>query len=175
MAILLAPIALTGGKALVERFANLSDEGVQGDLQVVGRIVSWTTALQDIAQHPIIGNGTASFQLLADAREVPILGDSPWVGNSPLRILHDTGLIGLLLMGVVAISTGAKAKKALALRQHGRDIVIALAAGCFVYLIAFMSTEGTMLSFFWVHVGLLASACSFATGETPPIVADETR
>jgi O-antigen ligase len=164
LALFIAPIAATGGKALISRFVTLSVEGVESDSEAVGRLVAWTAALEDIAQHPLVGNGTASFQLLADAKQLPILGDRPWVGNSPVRILHDTGVIGLLLMAGVAAGIGKNVWKAMAGQGHAREMVGPLAAGSLVYAIAFMSTEGTMLSFFWVHIGLLASACSFARG-----------
>src|SRR5208283_4030906 len=79
LVLFVAPIAATGGKNLLERFANLSQDQVQNDVETVGRLISWTVAIQDILQHPVVGNGTASFQLLADAREAPILGDHPWI------------------------------------------------------------------------------------------------
>jgi O-antigen ligase len=160
LALFVAPIAATGGKNLVARFANLSEDQVQNDVETMGRLISMTVALQDIWRHPVVGNGTASFQLLADAREAPILGDQPWISNSVVRIVHDTGLIGLLLFGAIVISMGRKVKSIIAGQAQGRDMAIALAAGCLVYAVAFMSAEGTMLSFFWVHMGLLASACS---------------
>jgi O-antigen ligase len=163
LALFLAPFALTGGRNLLSRFVLLSAEGVENDSQTVARLVALSAAFEDIAQHPLVGNGTASFQLLADAKQLPILGDRPWVGNSPVRILHDTGVIGLFLMASVAAVIGRNVWKAMAERSQAREIVCALAAGCLVYAISFMSTEGTILSFFWVHVGLLASACFFAT------------
>lgn len=160
LVLFLAPIAASGGGNLVARFANLSGDQFQGDVEVMGRLVSWTVALQDIAQHPIVGNGTASFQLLADYREVPILGEHAWVSNSVVRILHDTGLIGLLLFMGLVLAGLKQIKKAILQPAIDKIIVIALSAGCLAYAVAFMSAEGTMLSFFWVHLGLLMSACT---------------
>jgi O-antigen ligase len=158
------PIAATVGKNLLSRFVSLSAEEVQNDAEAMGRLVAWSAALEDIVQHPWVGNGTASFQLLADAKQLPILGDRPWVGNSPVRILHDTGVIGLFLMGAVVVGIGRNVWGVIKGKGQGREIVLVLTSGCLVYTIAFMSTEGTMLSFFWVHMGLLASACSLAKG-----------
>lgn len=163
LALFLAPFAVTGGRNLLSRFVLLSAEGVENDSQTVARLVALTAAFDDIAQHPLVGNGTASFQLLADAKQLPILGERPWVGNSPVRILHDTGVIGLLLMASVVAVIGRNVWKAMAERSEAKEMVCALTAGCLVYAISFMSTEGTILSFFWVHIGLLASACFFAT------------
>lgn len=160
LVLFLAPIAASGGRNLVARFANLSGDQFQGDVEAMGRLVSWTVALQDIAQHPIVGNGTASFQLLADYKDVPILGEHAWVSNSVVRILHDTGLIGLLLFTAAALTGIKQIKKAVSQTAIDKTIVIALSAGCLAYAVAFMSAEGTMLSFFWVHLGLLMSACT---------------
>ncbi len=163
LALFVAPFAVTGGKDLLSRFVLLSAEGVENDSQSVGRLVALGAAFEDITRHPLAGNGTASFQLLADAKQLPILGDRPWVGNTPVRVLHDTGVVGLLLMAALVAVIGRNVWKTLAGQRQTRDIVGALAAGCLVYAITFMATEGTMLSFFWVHIGLLASACFFAT------------
>jgi O-antigen ligase len=163
------PIALTRGRDIAERLTNLTEGRLQDDSaadrsavdrSAVDRIVAWTATIGDIRQHPILGNGTASFQLMADVTLLPILGDRPWVGNTPIRILHDTGLVGLLLFGSVFLGIGAQVKNIINLKRQGREIVIALSAGCLIYTFAFMATEGKMLSFFWVHTGLLASACS---------------
>ena len=163
LALFLAPIAATGGRNLVTRMANLSEGDVQNDVETMGRLVSWAVALEDVQRHPIVGNGTASFQLLAGTTQLPILGDQPWVANYVIRILHDMGLIGMFLFIGLIFTLFKQVKRAISQNGPGRDIVIALAAGCLVYVVAFMSAEGTMLSFFWVHLGLLASACAVST------------
>jgi O-antigen ligase len=161
LSLCIAPFAVTGGRNLLSRFSLMSAEGAD-DPETMGRIVAIEAAFEDIAQHPVVGNGTASFQLLADAKQLPILGDRPWVGNSPVRILHDTGIIGLLLMAAIVALIGRNVWKVAAVSENqAKHIAYALAAGCLVYAITFLATEGTMLSFFWVHLGLLASACSF--------------
>jgi O-antigen ligase len=161
LALFVAPFAVTSGRTLLSRFSLMSAEGVEHDSQTVGRIVAIEAAFEDIAQHPVVGNGTASFQLLADAKQLPILGERPWVGNTPVRILHDVGIIGLLLMASIVGAIGRNVWRAMAGEGPAKHIVCALAAGCLVYAVTFTATEGTMLSFFWVHIGLLASACSF--------------
>jgi O-antigen ligase len=166
VALLLAPIVLTSGKNLAGRFSNWSGAGVQGDADTMGRIIEVAAALEDISQHPLIGNGTASFQLLADAKNLPILGDRPWVANSPIRILHDTGMVGLVLFGLMALAIIKQIKNSFSYKVTGKNIIIALFAGCMVYAIAFMATDGTMLSFFWVQVGLLVAACAVIGGDS---------
>jgi O-antigen ligase len=163
LAIFAAPFAVTSGRNLLSRFSLMSAEGVESDSEAVGRIVAIAAAFEDIAQHPVVGNGTASFQLLADAKQQPILGDRPWVGNTPVRVLHDTGIIGLFLLGAIVAVIGRNVWKTLGRQGRARDMVCALAAGCLVYAVTFFFTEGTMLSFFWVHIGLLVTAGSLAT------------
>jgi O-antigen ligase len=172
LALLLMPIVETGGRNLAERFANLSGVGVQGDTEAMGRLVEWVAAAEDIVQHPLAGNGTASFQLLADVKQLPILGDRPWIANSLVRILNDTGVVGLLLIGGAAIAVGKQASNRIKRGGVGREVVIALSAGCLVYALAFMSTDGSMLAFFWVHAGLLASACQVGGTSRARIAAD---
>jgi O-antigen ligase len=164
LTLLLMPVAATGGRDLAERFAGLSGAAVEEDTEAMGRLAAWVAAAEDIVQHPLAGNGTASFQLLADTSQLPILGDRPWIANSLVRILNDTGIIGLSLVAGAAVAVARQVRKRIKRGAAGRDVIIALFAGCLVYAIAFMSTDGTMLAFFWVHVGLLTSACNLVAG-----------
>jgi hypothetical protein len=165
VALFTAPVVATGGKNLVARFANLSGDEVQGDVETMGRLISWVVAFEDISRHPVVGNGTASFQLLADAKEAPMLAEHAWISNSIIRVVHDTGIIGLLFFIGFIFSSGKRIKRAIVEASPEKNMIIALMAGCLVYAVAFMSAEGTMLSFFWVHLGLLSAACSVALGD----------
>ncbi len=158
-------IAFTSGRNLAERFANLSSDRLQGDGEAAVRLIAWTAALGDIWQHPILGNGTASFQLLAEAKQVPMLGDRPWVGNSVVRILHDAGAVGLALFGLLLIAIGRQVANRIRNTITRKEIIVALSAGCLVYAISFMATEATMLAFFWVHLGVLVSAAIFINND----------
>lgn len=160
LVMLVIPFWLSAGKNLEARFADLSAGGVQSDADTMGRLLEWALAIEDIQQHPIVGNGTASFQVLANAKQFPILGDRPWVGNSIIRIWHDTGAVGFILFSLAIFTLAKEIRKTLTERTTETAIIIALASGFLVYVIAFMSTDGTMLSFFWVHLGLLAAGVS---------------
>jgi len=157
LALFLVPLAESGGN-FAERFRNLSEQGIE-DETTMGRIMALSAAIQDISQHPMFGTGAGSFALtLQDERILSLLGEfRPWIGNTVIRILHDTGVLGLVLFGLVAVSIARQAKHAIAYGAY-RTEIIALLAGCLVYAIAFMSADGTMLAFFWVHLGILASA-----------------
>jgi O-antigen ligase len=158
LALFLLPIAVSGGGNFTERFTDLSEQGIE-DKTTMGRIMTLSAAIQDIPRHPLFGTGAGSFALtLQDERVLSILGEfRPWIGNTVIRILHDTGMLGLILFGLVAVSIAKQAKRAIAYGAY-RTEIIALLAGCLIYAIAFMSADGTILAFFWVHLGILASA-----------------
>jgi len=159
----------------VERFTNLSEQGIE-DETTMGRIMALSAAIQDISQHPMFGTGAGSFALtLQDERILSLLGEfRPWIGNTVIRILHDTGVLGLVLFGLVAVSIARQAKHAIAYGAY-RTEIIALLAGCLVYAIAFMSADGSMLAFFWVHLGILASAVVLMNNDSLNVVTEGER
>jgi O-antigen ligase len=156
--VLVAPIAV---RNLSERFQTLSLQRPEEDEDTLWRIVSHAVAIQDILQHPILGNGTASFQLLGLDYEA-YLGARPSIGNVLVRIVHDTGLIGFVALAVFLGGIGLRAKKALKLGGEAREMVLALSAGGLIYAISFQATDGTLLAFFWVHMGTLGAAVACA-------------
>ncbi|HSZ20161.1 MAG TPA: O-antigen ligase family protein [Candidatus Acidoferrum sp.] len=160
-AALVVPIAV---RNLSERFQTLSLQRPEEDPDTLGRMVSYVAAIQDILRHPVLGNGAASFQLLAGDYEA-YLGARPWVGNVLVRILHDTGLIGFAALGVFLWRTARRAKEALQLGGEAREMILAMTAGGLIYAISFQATDGTMLAFFWVHMGILGAAVAGAESE----------
>jgi O-antigen ligase len=147
------------GDIMRERFANLYYEGLTEE-STITRLIILQQAVQDIPGHWFLGTGTASFNLSFDwGKYVPAWSDQKvWIGNAPLRVLHDTGLIGLasfLGFFVAAWREGRHASKRLS-RAH--SMLVGLGAGVLLYGIAFQSTDGTILAFTWVHLGLFASA-----------------
>src|SRR5262249_20247452 len=82
--------------------------------------------------------------------------DQGWIGNTELRVLHDTGIVGLLTFMVFVVSLVWLARKAL--KRESCPELIALLAGGAVYSITFQATEGTLLAFSWVHLGLIGCA-----------------
>jgi O-antigen ligase len=139
-----------------ERLKNVSVTDVAEDDTIGGRLLINALALQDILENPFFGTGTASFQLMPGAQQ---LGDDPtimWIGNTELRIMHDTGSVGLavfisflffLVMGSVKV-----------LKREAHPELLALLLSGVVYSIAFQATEGTLLAFTWVHLGLIGCA-----------------
>jgi 2-dehydro-3-deoxyphosphogluconate aldolase/(4S)-4-hydroxy-2-oxoglutarate aldolase len=81
----------------VERFTSLDVSDISADGDTAGRVVVMVSATDGIMAHPLMGNGTASFQLLMSNEELGF-GDGSdsgaWIGNTEMRVLHDTGIVG---------------------------------------------------------------------------------
>lgn len=144
-----------------ERFSTLDVTDVTADDNTAGRVVTLVTATDGIMNHPILGNGTASFQLLFTAQDLGFGDDvdqSAWIGNTEMRVLHDTGIVGLTFFLGFIVLLGWRAVKIL--KRKLRPELLALLIACVVYSITFQATEGTLLEFFWVHAGLMGCAVS---------------
>jgi hypothetical protein len=150
---------------VAERFSTIDFSDLAQDNTAVNRLVQTAVAVEDVRGHPIFGMGTSSFQLVFDWDDFGLpgmKGDSEqggWISNSPLRILHDTGVIGLAFFLLFLGSLVSAIRKALrTAEEEEKVVVIALSAGLLLYSITFQATEATMLSFTWVHLGLLSAA-----------------
>jgi O-antigen ligase len=164
-ALIMFVAASTFGDVLRERFNNLFYQGLTEETTIT-RFIVIEEALREIPNHPILGSGTASFNLSFDwARYVPEWGsDKTWIGNTPLRILHDTGLLGLTAILGFFVSIWRKIRPALRGGISQVPALVALSAGTLLYCISFQSTDGSVLAFTWVHLGFLASAALLLKG-----------
>ena len=152
--------ATTGvGGVLQKRVSDLYYDGLTEGTAISRFVIIWE-ALQQVPQHPLLGSGTASFNLSFDwAQYIPEwVSEKTWIGNAPIRILHDTGLIGLAVFAGFFISLWARIRRSLRGSHRQVSILLALFVGGLPYVISFQSTDGTILAFTWVHLGLLASA-----------------
>ncbi|HEY3768793.1 MAG TPA: O-antigen ligase family protein [Candidatus Angelobacter sp.] len=144
----------------VDRFSTIDVSDISADDDTAFRVVALVTAMDGITAHPILGNGTSSFQLLVSYSDMD-LGDSDkgtWISNTELRVLHDTGIVGF---GLLLCFLGNLAWRAVKiLKQEWIAELLALLLACVVYAITFQATEGTLMEFFWVHIGLLGCAIS---------------
>jgi len=152
-----------------ERFSTLDVSEVSADETTVRRLIQMEAAFEHVRAHPVFGTGTSSFQLLfsfGDWFGVQIPGDEGggWISNSPLRVLHDTGVVGLTVF-LVFLGTLAKATyRALGGANRSTKVaIVALSAGLLLYAITFQATEATLLTFTWIHLGLLAAAVTVAS------------
>ena len=155
-----------------ERFSTIDISELGSDSTSLVRIVQMAVAAEDVQAHPVLGTGTASFQLFFDWDDyLPgMQGENDvagWVGNTPLRILHDTGIVGLaIFLGFLSRWPG-QFERRFVMAGTTRTIMIALSAGLVLYAITFQATEATILAFTWVHLGLLAAAVKVIQSSHP--------
>ena len=154
-----------------ERFSTIDLADISADDTTWARLIQMAVAVKDIQARPMLGTGTASFHLFFDPADYPVGfsedADEPgWIGNTPLRILHDTGVVGLLVfllfVGYLGVAVRKVARSATATNTA---ILTALSAGGVLYAITFQAPEATILAFTWVHLGLLATAVTILQEE----------
>jgi hypothetical protein len=142
-----------------ERFNTLDVGEPAADPNTLTRIVQVTSAFDEVLKHPFMGGGTSSFQLAFDWQS---LGEEweeqGWIGNTEMRVLHDTGIVGLAVFVAFLVSLYRRSRKVLELESNPE--LVALLASALVYCVSFQATEGTLLAFSWVHLGLIGCAIS---------------
>jgi O-antigen ligase len=159
--LILVMAASVSGGGLQKRFGNLYQQGL-GDGTTMWRLVMIQDALQEVPQHPLLGSGTASLGFSFDSGGGA--GQGAWVSNVTVRILHDTGILGLTVFVGFLISLWRRIRRGLRGWNSQVPMLIALSAGALLYGISFQFTDATILAFCWVHLGLLASAAIFMKG-----------
>jgi hypothetical protein len=149
-----------------ERFNTMDIGEPAVDPNTLTRIVQVTSAFEEVLKHPFLGGGTSSFQLAFDWQS---LGeeweDQGWIGNTEMRVLHDTGIVGLVIFGAFLVSLYRRSRKVL--KTESNPELVALLASALVYCISFQATEGTLLAFSWVHLGLIGCAISIFFASNP--------
>jgi hypothetical protein len=146
-----------------ERFSSVDISDISADDDTRVRVLTLGLASDGIIEHPILGNGTSSYQLQFSSGDLG--GDenqAGWIGNTEMRVLYDTGTVGLLLFTAFLIYLLFTVR-----RQMKREPVAeleALTVAGLVYCVSFQFTEGTLLAFFWIHVGFLAAGLAVFQG-----------
>ncbi len=120
------------------------------------RLSDWALALQDWREHPLIGWGPGSFYAIHG-----LLRARPaWISNLTVRLLQETGVIGLTLFAgffVTLLLPGVKvARQQRDLMDRARLLGLVLSYAMLVGL-AYQSTDGIWLTASWVHAGLIAA------------------
>lgn len=142
-----------------ERFNTLDIGEPAMDPNTLTRVVQVSSAFEEVLKHPFLGGGTSSFQLAFDWQA---LGeeweDQGWIGNTEMRVLHDTGIVGLAVFVAFLVVLYRQSRKVL--KSESNPELVALLASALVYCISFQATEGTLLAFAWVHLGLIGCAIS---------------
>jgi O-antigen ligase len=163
----LAALLLVGPfvfKHYTERFSTVDISDPTSDPNTLTRAVQTVSAVDEITRHPLFGGGTASFQLAFDWQNFGTeWQDQGWIGNTELRVLHDTGAVGLIVFVAFLFSLVHRSWKVLK-REFSAELAALLLSGV-VYSITFQATEGTLLAFPWVQLGLVGCAVSILGGE----------
>jgi len=159
-------------KDLRERLETLAFSKVMEDPTVIRRAKVVIQSIDDIKQHPIVGSGSNSFQLTGAGTEEEYEGGEAWLGLFFFRILHDTGIIGVILIGWFFCSLGRRAWRVLSRHKPATIAIGALAAATLVMLIAYELTDASTLAFTWIHLGLLMAGIRIAEAE---ISAEQTQ
>lgn len=87
-------VLVIGVTPAFERFANLWT-----DLET-GRLPIWRAAMAMALDHPVVGHGWGSFDILVDGyRDAPTGLDTSYAHNDYLQVFAETGIIGLAFVG----------------------------------------------------------------------------
>jgi O-Antigen ligase len=162
--LILVITATTVGGVLQERLGGFYYEGLT-ESAALSRVLVIQQAMQEVPDHLLLGQGTASFNLSFDwASYIPEWSsEKTWIPNAPLRILHDTGLLGLCIFGGFLVSLWWQVRRSLSESfTTSREVatLVGLSAGVLLYVMSFQLTDGTTLAFCWVHLGFLAAAAT---------------
>ena len=157
-------LALTLLPYYVQRFSSFTPEGIANDSEAQSRVIGIVLAMENFVAHPILGNGTSSMQLFYTYGEAGVgaMDRGFWIANFEMRILHDTGIVGFIVFAAFLWIILVRSLRAL--KQQFNPELLALFLSALVYCITFQTTEGTLLAFPWVHLGLIA--CALSTGSS---------
>jgi len=139
-----------------ERFSTVEISDLSSDDTTRDRLVTVALAGEGIAEHPLAGNGTSSYQLQYTDEAFGEADQPGWIPNTETRILYDTGVMGFGLFIAFCWFLGARVKRLL--KKTPVLELEALVLAFAVYCVSFQFTEGTLLAFTWVHLGLIACA-----------------
>ncbi len=145
-----------------ERFSTVDISDVSADADTNVRVLTLGLAVDGIMEHPILGNGTSSYQLHFSSADIGAGDETGWIGNTEMRVLYDTGLVGFVFF--VAFLGWLLAGVRKEIKREPVAELEALAVSGLVYCVSFQFTEGTLLAFPWVHLGLLAAGLAVFKG-----------
>lgn len=135
----------------LQSFLSLSS-----DATFSARLSDWSLALRDWQRQPLTGWGPGSF---ADIHGL-LRARPAWISNLSLRLVQETGFIGLVLFTafVAALLLPAVGVARRQERLDDRSALLGLIIAYFLLLvIAYQSTDGIWLAASWVNAGLIAS------------------
>jgi len=134
----------------IDNFLNASSGTGYDRLQI------WAVALGDIANHPLLGNGTYSFAAIY-AKTPYSPSQKAWIGNFLLTVIHDTGIIGAtLFLSFLSLLILRSVEKPKLNIHYFNTNGISLSMASVAMLIAFFFTTGFSLCYSWIPLGLIS-------------------
>lgn len=147
---LLVSSALAGGGGAL---ADFSVTRLLTSKSIFFRLDAYARAWQDFLTYPLLGNGANSF---AQKYTSPA-GTRDWISNLALMTLHDTGIVGTVLLGGWLIWLGVETWRALKISSPQRTFLMALAIAYVALLVCYQATSVFWLGWNWIYLGLLAA------------------
>lgn len=118
------------------------------------RKYNFDVAINNWMENPLIGNGYFS---------IKEMGPKAWIVMSPVAVLHDTGIIGMLIALSLLIPLIVRGfKLSVITTGANRPYIISIYCGAIMAIIGTCFTTAHTLSFFWLQLGLLASSINMA-------------
>jgi O-antigen ligase len=90
-----------------ERFSTVEISDLSSDDTTRDRLVTIALAGEGIAEHPLAGNGTSSYQLQYTDEAFGEPDQPGWIPNTETRILYDSGVVGFGLFIAFCCYLGA--------------------------------------------------------------------
>ena len=158
--------SVNAAPAVIQRATTLS--GPRADATIIQRFQTVRTAVRDWSARPLTGLGPGSYgESYIDTSHQPA-----WIGILPIRILHDTGILGVLVF--VALGVLLSRGWVDALRHCTvpwlRYTLIAQGLAIVALLVAYTATEGLELLFAWLVLGLFVATIEIARADSPVLV-----
>lgn len=121
------------------------------------RVAEWKLAYADISASPLLGSGAISYgqhHLIKTQ-----YGSKPaFLGNWLVRIVYDTGLVGLGLFLAFALPIVWPSDSVVGASGESAVVARALVCGCIVIAVAYLATDALLLVWPWILLGLTRSA-----------------
>lgn len=148
-ALLLSSALAGGGGAL----ADFSTTRLLTSKSVFFRLDAFARAWNDFVALPLLGNGANTF---AQKYTTPS-GTRDWISNLVLMTLHDSGIVGMLLLGGWLVWFGIETWRALRSPGPLQTLLLALTIAYTALLVCYQATSVFWLGWNWVYVGLIAA------------------
>lgn len=144
--------ALAGGG---DALADFSLARLLTSRSILFRLDTYTRAWNDFVASPLLGNGANTF---AQKYTTPA-GTRDFISNFVLMTLHDTGIVGALILGAWLLQLGWGTWQALQMEQgRARTFLLALAVAYVALLVTYQSVSVFWLGWNWIYLGLLGAA-----------------